>query len=214
METIAGKWLALLARHKAIAVIRCDNLDWAYHMALSAAAGGIKLIEITWNSDRPQQLIPRLRMELPHCIVGVGTILHENELIDAVAAGAQFAFAPNFNPHLLDLALERYQIPFVPGAFSPTEIVNAWQQGAKAIKVFPIKSLGGADYLKCLQAPLKEIALIPTGGITLDNATQMLDAGATAVGISSSLFLPEDIALQDWQAITNRTKFLLKKLHQ
>ena len=212
MGTIATKWLQTLERHKAIAVIRSDNLESAYHMALSAAAGGMKLIEITWNSDRPEILVSRLREELPHCSIGVGTILDRERLDQAVMAGAQFAFAPNFDRRLLDLALEKYDIPFVPGAFSPTEIVNAWQQGATAVKVFPIKSLGGAEYIKCLQGPLKQIPLVPTGGITIDNAARMVEAGAIAVGISSNLFPRQAISTKDWHAIANRTELLLKRL--
>jgi len=206
-------WLQFLKQHKAIAVIRCAEIDIAHKMAQAVAAGGINLIEVTWNSDRPARLIAQLRAELPHCTIGVGTILNSEQLQSAVLAGAQFAFAPNFNPDLLDICMTKYGIPFVPGAFSPSEIVSAWQQGAKAVKVFPIKSLGGAEYIHCLQGPLSHIPLIPTGGITVGNAKTMLDAGAIAVGISSSLFPQKEIALQDWSNITTRTKFLLAQLH-
>ncbi len=205
-------WLQLLSQHKAIAVIRCPDLDLAFEMALAASVGGIKLIEITWNSDRPAELVARLRAKLPHCTIGVGTILNSHQLQEAVSAGAQFAFAPHFDSELLNTCLSRYEIPFVPGALTPTEIVSAWQQGAKAVKVFPIKSLGGAEYIKCLQRPLSQIALIPTGGITTDNARTMIDAGAIAVGISSSLFPHDEIASQDWCAIVTRTKKLCDRL--
>lgn len=206
-------WLQLLQEHRAIAVIRSRDLSLAYQMAHAVAAGGINLIEITWNSDRPGELIAKLRTELPHCTIGAGTILNLQQLQDAVFAGAQFAFAPHFAPKLLE-ASSRYQIPFVPGAFSPTEIVNAWQQGAKAVKVFPIKSLGGAEYIKCLQSPLEQIPMIPTGGITIDNARNFIDAGAIAVGISSNLFPVEAIANQDWSSITQRSKTLINRLHR
>ena len=206
-------WLQLLKQHRAIAVIRCDDFALAYQMALAVAAGGINLIEITWNSDCPAQLVNKLRAKLPHCTIGVGTILNCQQLNTAVLAGAQFAFAPHFDPDLLHSCLVNYDIPLIPGAFSPTEIVNAWQNGATAIKVFPIKSLGGADYIKCLQAPLGQIPLIPTGGITVDNAKSMLDAGAIAVGISSNLFPKQAIANRDWSAITNRTIYLLQQIN-
>ena len=205
-------WLQLLTEHKAIAVIRSERMDLAYNMAHAVSEGGIKLIEITWNSDRPAQLINRLRAELPHCTIGVGTILNLQQLREAVTAGAQFAFAPHFNPDLLNACLNHYQIPFVPGVFTPTEMVNAWQQGAKVLKIFPIKSLGGAEYIKCLQGPLDRIALIPTGGVTVENARTMLDAGAIAVGISSNLFPKDAIALQDWLTITIRTQSLINRL--
>jgi 2-dehydro-3-deoxyphosphogluconate aldolase / (4S)-4-hydroxy-2-oxoglutarate aldolase len=206
-------WLQLLKQHKAIAIIRGAQMDLAYQMAHAVAAGGMNLIEITWNSDRPARLITQLRAELPNCTIGVGTILNLDQLQQAVLAGAQFAFAPNLNCDLLKTCLTSYEIPFVPGVFSPSEIVSAWQLGATAVKIFPIKSLGGAEYIKCLQGPLEEIALIPTGGITVDNARIMLEAGAIAVGISSDLFPQKAIALQDWSSITIRTKYLLNQLH-
>ena len=205
-------WLQLLRQHKAIAVIRSRDLDLAYQMAHAVAAGGMNLIEVTWNSDRPEELIAKLRAELPHCTIGTGTILNLHQLQDAVSAGSQFAFAPHFDPQLLDASLSRYKVPFVPGVFSPTEIVNAWQQGAKVVKIFPIKSVGGAEYIKCLQSPLNQIPMIPTGGITIDNARSMLDAGAIAVGISSNLFPLEAIANRDWLNISLRTKTLLDRV--
>ncbi len=214
-------WLRLLREHKAIAIIRCAEMNLAYQMAHAVAAGGMNLIEITWNSDRPGDLIAQLRTELPHCTIGAGTILDLQQLQEAIAAGAQFAFSPHFDPKLLDASLSHYQIPFVPGVFSPTEIVNAWQRGAKVVKIFPIKSLGGSEYIKCLQAPLGQIALIPTGGITLDNAPAMIKAGAIAVGISSNLFPHQAMPLpsaaivnQNCLDITIRTQDLLNRLKQ
>ena len=208
------EWLQLLKQHRAIAVIRCAEINLAYNMAHAVAAGGMSLIEITWNSEHPEKLLARLRAELPHCIVGAGTILNLNQLEQAVLAGAQFAFSPHFNADLLSAALNLHKIPFVPGVFSPTEIVNAWQHGAEVVKVFPIKSLGGAEYIKCVQAPLDRVALIPTGGITIENAGAMIDAGAIAVGISSSLFPRQAIALKDWQNITAIAQKLLSQLHK
>jgi 2-dehydro-3-deoxyphosphogluconate aldolase / (4S)-4-hydroxy-2-oxoglutarate aldolase len=205
-------WLKLLRQHKAIAIIRCDDFNLAYNMAQAVAAAGMNLIEITWNSDRPAQLIARLRADLPHCTIGTGTILDLHQLSTAVDAGAQFAFSPCFDARLLETCLSRYEIPFMPGVFSPTEAVNAWQHGAQAVKVFPIKSLGGAEYVKCLQGPLGHIPLIPTGGVTVENAVKMIEAGAIAVGISSNLFPISAIANQQWSQITERTKVMLTQL--
>lgn len=207
-------WLKLLHQHKAIAVIRCNDFDTAYKMALAVAAAGMRLIEITWNCDRPQQLIARLRTELPDCTIGTGTILNMSQLSQTIAAGAQFAFSPVFDAQLLNICRDRYNIPFVPGVFTPTEAVNAWQQGASVLKVFPIKSLGGAEYIKCLQGPLGHIPFIPTGGVTVDNAAKMIEAGAIAVGISSNLFPAPAIANNQWLQITHRTKLMLEQLHK
>lgn len=210
--TLMDTWVKLLRQHKAIAIIRCDDFDLAYNMAQAVAAAGMNLIEITWNSDRPAQLISQLREELPHCTIGTGTILDANQLAAAVDAGAQFAFSPCFDAQLLKTSLLCHKIPFIPAIFTPTEAVTAWQQGAKVVKVFPIKSLGGAEYIKCLQRPLGHIPLIPTGGVTVENAVQMIDAGAIAVGISSSLFPSLAIANQQWSHITERTRIMLTQL--
>ena len=203
-------WLKLLHQQRAIAVIRYSDYKLGYKMAQAVAAAGMNLIEITWNSDRPGKLITQLRTELPHCTIG----LTAQQLQESVVAGAEFVFAPHFDPVLLEIAQSRYQVPFIPGVFTPSEIVNAWQQGAKVVKVFPIKSLGGAEYIRCLQSPLSYIPLIPTGGITIDNASQMIDSGAIAVGISSNLFPQQAIANQDWLSITARAKTLLHKLQK
>ena len=207
-----SEWLQLLQQHKAIAVIRCADFQLARSMALAAAAGGINLIEITWSSDRAAELIARLKTELPHCTIGTGTILSSKQLREAVSAGAEFALSPHYDPALLEAALSLCRIPFVPGVFSPSEMVGAWQQGATAVKVFPIKALGGAEYIKCLQAPLSQIAMIPTGGITVENARSAIEAGAIAVGISSNLFPPEAIANRDWASITARATRLCRSL--
>ena len=202
-------WERLLFVNKAIAVIRAPELEIGIAMAQAVATGGIKLIEITWNSDRPEECISRLRVQLPQCIIGAGTILDSSQLDRALAAGAQFIFCPHFDRHLLETALYRYNIPLVPGVLSPTEIVTAWQAGANIVKVFPIQAVGGADYIKSLQGPLNRINYIPTGGVTIDNANTFLDAGAIAVGISGNLFPKHLVTSQNWQQIAKRTQILL-----
>ena len=205
-------WQKLLLCHRAIAVIRSPQLEVGLTMAHAVAKGGLKIIEIGWNSDRPEELVALLRKELPDCTIGVGTILDSQQLQKAIACGTQFIFSPHLNPNLLTTAVKEYGIPTIPGALSPTEIVTAWQLGASAVKVFPIQAVGGANYIKSLQAPLGHIDLIPTGGITLENAPAMLSAGAIAVGLSSQLFPKSLVAAEDWQAITQRTKALLTSL--
>jgi 2-dehydro-3-deoxyphosphogluconate aldolase/(4S)-4-hydroxy-2-oxoglutarate aldolase len=205
-------WQQLLLLHRAIAVIRSPHQEIGLTMVQAVAAGGIKLIEITWNSDHPEALIARLREELPDCQIGAGTILELQQLKEAIACGAQFLFCPHLNPTMIEVAVNHYHIPIVPGALSPTEIVNAWQAGASAVKVFPIQAMGGASYLKSLQGPLGTIPLIPTGGVTLNNAKEMLTAGAIAVGLSSHLFPKSLVDAKDWQTISQRTRTWLAGL--
>jgi 2-dehydro-3-deoxyphosphogluconate aldolase/(4S)-4-hydroxy-2-oxoglutarate aldolase len=180
-------------------------------MAQAIASGGMPLIEITWNSDRAPELISQLRRELPHCTIGTGTLLNLEQLQQAIEAGAQFLFTPHVNTTLIEAAVEA-GVPIVPGALTPTEIVTAWDSGATCVKVFPIEAVGGANYIKSLQGPLGHIPLIPTGGVTLENAKEFIKAGAIAVGLSGDLFPKPLIAAQDWDAIAQRAKTLKQQL--
>jgi len=204
-------WLSLLQTERAIAVIRTPDLALGRHLAKAVAAGGLRLIEITWNSDRPAQLISTLRQELPDCVIGAGTLLEPIQVREAIAAGAEFLFSPHTNPKLIRIAVD-HQVPMVAGALTPTEIVTAWQAGSSGVKVFPIQTVGGARYLRNLRDPLAGIPLIPTGGVTLENAAEFLAAGAIAVGLSGQLFPQDAIAAGDWQQVTDRTKALMHAL--
>ena len=206
-----NSWLNLLQQHRIIAVVRADNVGSAREMALAAAAGGIKLIEIAWNTDRAESLIPKLQQELPDCKIGTGTVLDVDNAERAIACGCSFLFTPHTNPELIAKGVAN-NIPVIAGALTPTEIIAAWQAGAAAVKVFPIKVIGGVDYLQCLQPVLRDIPLIPTGGITLQNADKFLAAGAIAVGISSNLFLAEAIAENDWTTIIARSQAFIQKV--
>ena len=206
-----NSWLNLLQQHRIIAVVRADNAVIAREIALAAAAGGIKLIEIAWNTDRAESLIPKLQQELPDCKIGAGTVLDIDSAERAIACGCSFLFTPHTNLDLISKGLEN-NVPVIAGALTPTEILTAWQAGASAVKVFPIKVVGGVDYLKCLQPILCDIPLIPTGGVTIQNAAQFLAAGAIAVGISSDLFSAEVIAEDDWTTIIARSQMLIKKV--
>lgn len=204
-------WLKLLQQTRVIAVIRASQRSIGCQMAKAVAAGGMHLIEITWNSDGGEELISQLRSELPACTIGTGTLLTLDHLEQAIAAGAQFLFTPHINPAMIQAAAQR-SLPIVPGALSPTEIVTAWQAGASCVKVFPVQAMGGASYIKSLQGPLSHIPLIPTGGVTVENAPEFLLSGAIAVGLSGQLFPQQLVADGNWEAIAQRARNLMQKL--
>jgi 2-dehydro-3-deoxyphosphogluconate aldolase/(4S)-4-hydroxy-2-oxoglutarate aldolase len=204
-------WLSLLQQHRLIAVIRSPRLSVGRQMAQAAVMGGLSLIEITWNSDRAPALISKLRLELPYCLIGAGTLSNLEQLHEAIDAGAQFLFTPHVNLALISAAVKA-GVPIVPGAMTPTEIVTAWEAGASCVKVFPIQAVGGASYIKALQGPLSHIPLIPTGGVTLENAQELINAGAIAVGLSGDLFPRLLVAKQDWKAIAQRARTLKEQL--
>lgn len=211
ISALRSPWLKTLQKHRAIAVIRTDALDLSVQLAKVAIEAGIGLVEITWNSDRPGETIAHLRHQFPHCAIGTGTVLCQADLLQAIASGAQFCFTPHSEPELITSAVT-HGIPIIPGAFSPTEIVQAWQRGATAVKVFPIKTLGGVDYIQALQGPLGQIPLIPTGGVTLENAQDFLIAGAIAVGLSGQLFPPHLVATKAWREMGDRIRTLLGQI--
>ena len=204
-------WLTLLQQQRAIAVIRASEKKLAHQMALAVASGGMRLIEITWNTEQAGELITQLRSELPGCTIGTGTLLNMDHLQDAIASGAQFLFTPHIDPILIQASVDA-GVPIVPGALSPTEIVTAWNAGASCVKVFPIGAVGGASYIKSLQGPLGKIPLIPTGGVTRGNAKEFIKAGAIAVGLAGDLFPPQLVAQGDWEAIAQQAKTLMQHI--
>ena len=204
-------WLAVVGQQRVVAVVRSSQFEQGIQMAKAVAAGGIRLIEVTWNSDRAPDVIAQLRQDLPDCWIGAGTLLTVARQQQAIAAGAQFLFTPHVDIGMIKIAAEQ-EIPLVAGALSPTEIVQAWQAGAASVKVFPIGIMGGVAYIQALRAPLGNIPLIPTGGITIDNTPAFLQAGAIAVGLSSDLF-PQAALLQgNWDAIALRTQALVQRV--
>jgi len=204
-------WLALLRQHRAIAVIRADDIALGYQMAQAIAQAGMPLIEITWNSDRPADLISKLRAELPHCLIGAGTLLTNDQLEAAIAAGAQYLFTPHTSSELIQRAVAA-ETPIVAGGLTPSEIVAAWQAGATCVKIFPAQAVGGAAYIRSLQGPLGQIPLIPTGGVTLANASDFLHAGAIAVGLAGELFPKTALTSGNWDAITQQAIRLQQNL--
>lgn len=206
-------WLPTIRQLRAIAVIRAPELELGRQMAHAVAAGGMTLLEITWNSDRAAHLIHQLRLELPNHIIGTGTLLTLNQMRDAISAGAQFLFTPHVATRLIERAVDE-DVPIVAGALSPTEILTAWQAGATSVKVFPVQAVGGAEYIKSLQGPLREIPLIPTGGVTLENAREFFAAGAVAVGLSGQLFPQKAMQTGDWAAITSQAQTLMNQLKE
>ena len=204
-------WRKLLTKNPVIAVIRTDNIEQGINMAKEVAAGGMNIIEITWNSHNPGEIIQQLKQDLPECTIGTGTILTLEELKEAIASGIQFCFTPHVNQTLIKTAIN-HDIPIIPGALSPTEIITAWQAGASCVKVFPVQAIGGIAYIKGLQGPLGSIPLIPTGGVTLDNAAYFIEAGAIAVGLSSQLFPRHALDDQKWDTITAQAQLLMERL--
>jgi 2-dehydro-3-deoxyphosphogluconate aldolase / (4S)-4-hydroxy-2-oxoglutarate aldolase len=170
-----------------IPVVRASSAEEAIQVVEAIKAGGVSLLEITMTVPGAVQVIEQLAKRFSdEAIVGAGTVLDPETARACIDAGAQFVVSPALN--LETIALCRQQdVPVMPGALTPTEIVTAWNAGADFVKVFPCGAMGGASYIKSLKAPLPQIELVPTGGVTLATAATFIQAGAAAIGVGADL---------------------------
>jgi 2-dehydro-3-deoxyphosphogluconate aldolase/(4S)-4-hydroxy-2-oxoglutarate aldolase len=168
-----------------IPVIRASSHEEALAVIDAIAAGGITTIEVTMTVPNAVELIGKLsdREEL---LIGAGSVLDPETARECITAGARFIVSPSTNFDTI-LYCNETEIVVMPGALTPTEVVNAWDAGADFIKIFPADSMGGAKYLKSLKAPLPQIKLIPTGGVSQSTAADFIKAGAEAVGVGADL---------------------------
>jgi 2-dehydro-3-deoxyphosphogluconate aldolase/(4S)-4-hydroxy-2-oxoglutarate aldolase len=177
--------LALLET-RVVAVLRGDDPARVVEAGVILNEAGISCLEVTFTTPRAPEAIEELRARLPEsAALGAGTVLDAGQAREALAAGATFLVTPAPCPDVVEEAVRR-GVPALPGAFTPGEILTAWRAGASAVKVFPAAT-GGPGHIRDLRGPFPDIALIPTGGIGIDDAAAYLAAGAIAVGLGSSL---------------------------
>lgn len=176
--------LSQITVHKIVAILRGIQADDVLKIAGALCDGGVKIIEVTLNSPNALLAIEQLNSAYGNqLLVGAGTVLNISDAKAAIAAGAKFLISPNVDIAVIRAAKDA-GILSIPGAFTPTEIITAHNNGADIVKVFPAPD---AAYIKNILAPLNYIKLMPTGGINLANIKSFKDAGATAFGIGSSL---------------------------
>jgi 2-dehydro-3-deoxyphosphogluconate aldolase/(4S)-4-hydroxy-2-oxoglutarate aldolase len=155
-------------------------------LADAIAEGGIAALEVTMTVPGAIGVMRRLVNERPELLIGAGTVLDPETARMCILEGAQFVVSPALNIDTVSLC-RRYSVAILSGALTPTEVIAAWQAGSDIIKVFPASAMGGAKYLKSLKAPLPQVELIPTGGVSLSNAREFLQAGAFALGVGADL---------------------------
>src|SRR3989441_5140648 len=170
-----------------IPVVRASSPEEAIQVVEAIKAGGLPILEITMTVPRAVQVIGTLSARYGNeAIVGAGTVLDPESARACILAGAQFIVSPALNLETIACCRE-LDTAVIPGALTPTEIVLAWNAGADLVKVFPAGAMGGASYIKSLKAPLPQIELVPTGGVTLANAAGFIEAGAAAIGVGADL---------------------------
>jgi 2-dehydro-3-deoxyphosphogluconate aldolase/(4S)-4-hydroxy-2-oxoglutarate aldolase len=191
-----------------VAIIRLKDRTLVRGMVDALLEGGVRALEITMTVpgaiDLIREIVPTLP---PGFALGAGTVLDDATATAAIDAGAAFLVTPVLRHDVIRAARER-GVPVMPGCFTPTEILDAWQAGADVVKVFPATSLG-PSYLKDVHGPLPEIKLMPTGGVSLANAGDWIRAGAMAVGVGSALLDPRALAARHFGVIRDAASRLI-----
>jgi 2-dehydro-3-deoxyphosphogluconate aldolase/(4S)-4-hydroxy-2-oxoglutarate aldolase len=205
--------LRFLLDHGLVAIVRLKEPAELVPIAQAIEAGGVRVIEFTMGTPNALDAIHQIAHEWgDRILLGAGTVLDPETGRAALLAGAQFLVAPNFNPALIELA-RRYNKIIVPGAFSPTEILAAWECGADIVKVFPASTVG-PQYIKDILGPLPYVRLLPTGGVTLDNIPAFIAAGAAAVAVGASLTDPKLIKEGNWNGLTEHAQRFAQAVKQ
>ena len=179
-----------------VAVVRADSEEQAEKISKACIEGGVPAIEVTFTVPGAQYVISSLKKKFPKeaLIVGAGTVLDSETARIAILAGAEYIVSPGFDPETARLC-NRYQIPYMAGCMTLTEIITAMEAGVDVIKVFP-GSAFGPDFIKAIKGPLPQTVLMPTGGVSLDNVDQWIKNGCIAVGVGANMpTTPEGIAV-------------------
>jgi 2-dehydro-3-deoxyphosphogluconate aldolase/(4S)-4-hydroxy-2-oxoglutarate aldolase len=169
-----------------VPVVRADSGKDAELAAEAVHRGGISIVEITMTVPGAVKVIKELRKSLPHVLVGAGTVLNVESAKRCLDAGAQFLVSPGFHRETVKFVTKK-NVLFMVGALTPTELMAACDAGADFIKIFPCAQMGGASYIKALKGPFPDVPLVPTGGVNLENAADLIAAGAAALGVGGEL---------------------------
>lgn len=197
-----------IKENKVIAVIRAETPDVALEFAKGCMDGGVKVIEVTFSFPRVERVITELSKN-DDIIVGAGTLLNIKMVEKAIDSGAKFIVSPHTDEDIIDLA-KAHQLPTIQGALTSSEIVNAWKLGVDMVKIFPASAVGGPSYIKAIKDPLPFANIMTTGGVNYDNFLDYIQAGASAVGLSSA-FLTEDKKIK-YDTVVENSKKIIEKL--
>jgi len=188
-----------------VAIIRVASAQEAVEVCGAIAKGGVKPIEITMTVPGAIDAIKELKGAMKdNVLLGAGTVLDPETARAVILAGAEFVVCPTLNLEVIEVC-RRYSKVVIPGAFTPTEILTAWEAGADIVKVFPA-TVGGPRYLRDIRGPLPQIRLMPTGGVNLENTPDFIKAGAVAVAAGTSLVDKRAVSQREYDIITENAK--------
>ena len=197
-----------------IPVVRASSADEAMRAIDAIREGGISILEITMTVPGAVGLIEQVaKLYGDVATVGAGTVLDPETATACISAGAKFVVSPALNLETI-ACCRRHDVAVMPGALTPTEVVQAWNAGADFVKVFPAGSVGGPSYLRALNAPLPQIELVPTGGVSLKTAADFIKAGAAALGVGADLVDIKAIREGQSSLITERAKQFMEIVRQ
>jgi len=195
-----------------IGIIRVSTAQGLIRIAKALHEGGLSCLEITMTTPRALRAIEEARGELPDVVMGAGTVLDAPTARQAILSGAQFLVSPTVELDVIETA-HRYGVPVIPGAMTPTEILAAWEAGADLVKVFPAEVLG-PGFIKAVHGPLPQIPLVPTGGVTADNAGDYIRAGAALVCAGGWLVDRKAVAEGRFQVLTEKAQELISAVEE
>src|SRR5690554_1957624 len=197
--------LKILGEHKLVSIVRGVEEKDAIKIGEALYQGGIRAIEITMNTTGALRMIERVKDSFgDKMIIGAGTVLNNENAVNAINAGADFILSPTLSLRVIE-ACNRYSKLAVPGVLTPTEILTAWEAGAQLVKVFPARVFG-PKYIKDIKGPLPQVEIMPVGGISQENASDFMKNGAYALGIGSALVNPEWASKGEFRKITDAAK--------
>ena len=199
--------LDFLARERCSAILRTTHADSVEPAMLAAVGGGFRVVEFTLTTPGALAAVTKFRQN-PELLVGVGTVLTQEQAKDSVAAGAQFLVSPVVDPALIRWAVQN-DVLIIPGTFTPTEMRAAHDAGAQVVKLFPGPA-DGPGYVRACLGPMPFLRILPTSGVTEENAEDYLRAGAFAVGFVACLFHPEDMAQGNYLGVRERAQHMVR----
>ncbi|MBN2328833.1 MAG: bifunctional 4-hydroxy-2-oxoglutarate aldolase/2-dehydro-3-deoxy-phosphogluconate aldolase [Candidatus Omnitrophica bacterium] len=208
-----GRNIHIILETGIVAVIRAQSSEQLVDVAKALRDGGVKAIEVTMTTPNALEVINTVSgMMKDECVIGVGTVLDPETARAAILAGAEYVVSPTLNLDAIKMC-RRYNAVCIPGAYTPTEILTAWEAGADVVKVFPASTLG-PGFFKDVLGPLPQIRLSPTGGVSLDTVADFIKAGACCVAAGGNLVSKKALAENDWAGITQTAQQFIEKIKE
>jgi len=196
-----------------VAIMRAKSADQLLEAAEAVLAGGVKAIEVTMTTPGALDVIRQAINKFGGAVLfGVGSVLDSETARLAMLAGAQFVVCPTLNIRTIEIC-NRYSVPVMPGAYTPTELLTAWEAGASIVKVFPA-SAGGPAYIKAVKAPLPHIRLAAVGGVDLNNTADFIRAGVDIVGVGGELVSQKLLDAKDFASITESARHFRQEVER